>query len=60
MSYFQILSRWNSCLRPSPPSGIVFRYSWADLAENFRQCVCCANFIFCKFLVHKDCLLMSY
>ena len=47
-------------LKALPPSGIVFRYSWADLAEIFRQCVCCANLTFCKFLVHKDCPLMSY
>ena len=42
------------------PSGIVFRYSWIDLAEIFRQYVCCVNLISCKFLAHKVFVLMSY
>ena len=47
-------------LRGSPPSGIVFRYSWADLAEIFREYVCCVNLISCKFFIHKIFVLTSY
>jgi hypothetical protein len=43
-----------------PPSGIVFRYSWVDLAEIFREYVCCVNLISCKFLIHKIFVLTSY
>ena len=59
--YFCSIYRSYIFLRGTPPpSGIVFRYPWTDLAEIFRQCVCCADLVFCKFLVHKGFPLTSY
>jgi hypothetical protein len=45
---------------PLPHIGIVFRYSWVDVAEIFRDYMCCVNLISCKFLIHKIFVLTSY
>jgi hypothetical protein len=42
-----------SVMKGLPPSGIDFRYSWVDLAEIFREYVCCINLISCKFLINE-------